>query len=72
MGAGEEYHMFSVKASLSLVPLSNDQMGRYFASYQEIEEQHYERLANIFSICSSTESFFHLRPFILNMNGSIL
>ena len=46
MGAGEEYQMYSVKASLSLVPLSNDEMGRYFASYQEIEEQHYERWAD--------------------------
>ena len=43
MGAGEEYQMYSVKGSLSLVPLSNDEMGRYFASYQEIEEQHVDR-----------------------------
>ena len=43
MGAGEEYQMYSVKASLSLVPLSNDEMGRYFASYQEIEEKHVNR-----------------------------
>ena len=40
MGAGEEYHKYhicSVKASLSLVPLTNDEMGKYFASYQEEE-----------------------------------
>ena len=35
--------MYSVKACLSLQPLTNDEMGRYFASYQEIKKQHVDR-----------------------------